>query len=127
MMALQYGPVAVYLAAGIVFAAISVFMAYIIRPADPYDVKNLTYECGIPPFGQAWSQFYVRYYIIALIFVVFDVETVFVFPWAVVYRYLSQASQLGAGALVEMGIFLLILIVGLAYAWRKGNLEWTSN
>ena len=126
MAALQYGPVAVFTAAGILFAAISIFVAYIIRPADRYELKNSTYECGIPPFGQAWSKFYVRYYIIALIFVVFDVETVFLFPWAVVYKHMVKAT-LGPAALVEMAIFLLVLIVGLAYAWRKGDLEWTSS
>lgn len=127
MTALQYGPVAVFMAAGIIFAAISIIVAYIIRPADRYELKNSTYECGIPPFGQAWSKFYVRYYIIALIFVVFDVETVFLFPWAVVYKHLVTKTQLGPAALVEMAIFLLVLIVGLAYAWRKGDLEWTSS
>ena len=133
MTALQYGPVAVFMAAGIIFAAISIIVAYIIRPADRYELKNSTYECGIPPFGQAWSRFYVRYYIIALIFVVFDVETVFLFPWAVVYKHLIDAGRAGQGvnlgptALVEMAIFLLVLIVGLAYAWRKGDLEWTSS
>ena len=127
MTALQYGPVMVFMAAGLIFAAISIITAYIIRPADRYELKNSTYECGIPPFGQAWSRFYVRYYIIALIFVVFDVETVFLFPWAVVYKHMVKATQFGPAALVEMAIFLLVLIVGLAYAWRKGDLEWTSS
>jgi NADH:ubiquinone oxidoreductase subunit 3 (subunit A) len=132
MATLEYGPVAVYMVVGIAFAAISLIAAYVIRPADPYDLKNSTYECGIPPFGQAWSQFYVRYYIVALIFVVFDVETVFLFPWAVVYKHLAKATalgpaRLGPAALVEMAIFLLVLIIGLAYAWRKGDLEWTSS
>lgn len=118
-----YGPVAVYFVFGLAMAVGALAFAWLLRPADPYDEKELTYECGIEPFGQAWGQFFVRYYIIALIFVVFEVEAIFLFPWAVVYRKLVK-SALGPWALVEMFVFIGILLVGLAYAWRKGDLEW---
>ena len=119
-----YGPVATYFVFGLVMALGALVFAWLLRPADPYDEKESTYECGIEPFGPAWGQFFVRYYIIALIFVVFDVEAIFLFPWAVVYRELVKSSPLGAWALVEMLIFIVILLAGLAYAWRKGDLEW---
>jgi len=119
-----YGPVGALLVVGAGFAVLTIIIAYFLRPADPYDAKLLTYECGIPPFGEAWSSFFVRYYVIALIFVIFDVETIFLFPWAVVYKRLSAPGALGAYPLVEMAIFLGLLLMGLAYAWRKGDLEW---
>jgi NADH-quinone oxidoreductase subunit B len=113
-----YGPVVAYLAFGLVMAVGALVIAWILRPADPYDEKETTYECGVDPIGPAWGQFFVRYYVIALIFVVFDVEALFLFPWAVVYRKMVQASALGSLALVEMLVFIAILLVGLGYAWR---------
>jgi NADH-quinone oxidoreductase subunit A len=119
-MALQYGPVAVLVTFAVVLA-----IAWVVRPHDPYAEKQSTYECGMTPVGEAWGQFYVRYYLIALVFVVFDVEAIFLFPWATVFRHLSAPTALGAAPLVEMAVFILILLLGLAYAWRKGDLEWT--
>jgi NADH-quinone oxidoreductase subunit A len=125
MLALQYGPVATMVALSIAFAVVSLVLAYLLRPADLYDAKLLTYECGIVPWGEAWSKFFVRYYLIALIFVLFDVEVIFLLPWAVVYRELSRAGGgVHYGPAVDMGVFLVILLLGLAYAWRKGDLEW---
>ena len=80
--------------------------------------KRTTYESGIEPMGEAWIQFSVRYYMYALVFVIFDVETMFLYPWAVVF------DQVGALALLEVCVFLFILLIGLVYAWRKGALEW---
>ncbi len=80
--------------------------------------KYLTYECGVDPVGGGWSQTQIRYYLFGLLFVVFDVEAVFIFPWAVVFL------KVGTGAFVEMIIFIAILALGLAYAWRKKVLEW---
>ncbi|MBC7287545.1 MAG: NADH-quinone oxidoreductase subunit A [Armatimonadetes bacterium] len=119
-----YGPVATYFVFGLVMALGALITAWLIRPSDPYSAKELTYECGIEPIGPAWGQFFVRYYVIALVFVVFDVEAIFLFPWAVVYKKLVHPSVLGPWALVEMLIFIVILLLGLAYAWRKGDLEW---
>ena len=125
MLAIQYGPVATMVALSIAFAVVSLVMAFLLRPADLYDEKLLTYECGIVPWGEAWSKFFVRYYLIALIFVLFDVEVIFLLPWAVVYRQLSRAGGgVHYGPAVDMGVFLVILLLGLAYVWRKGDLEW---
>ncbi len=90
-----------------------------IRPKHPNPVKSATYECGVETVGDAWGQFNVRYYIIALLFVLFSVEAVFLYPWAVAFR------QLGLFALVEAVLFVLILVVGYVYAWRRQALEWT--
>jgi NADH-quinone oxidoreductase subunit A len=124
MLAIYYGPVATMVVLSIAFAVVTLVMAYLLRPADLYEAKLLTYECGLIPWGEAWSKFFVRYYIIALIFVLFDVEAIFLVPWAVVYRRLSTEGGLQLWPAVEMAIFLGILLLGLAYAWRKGDLEW---
>jgi NADH-quinone oxidoreductase subunit A len=89
-----------------------------IRPSRQSDEKVTTYECGEDPVGNAWVQFNIRFYVFALIFVVFDVEAVFLLPWAVVFR------ELGALAYVEGLVFIGILVVALAYVWRKGDLSW---
>ena len=124
-MALVYGPVAIFLVAGFIFAVITLAFAMILRPANSYPQKRLVYECGIPPIGPAWGRYLVRYYILALIFVIFDVETIFLFPWAVVFKRLSLPDHLGHLPGMEMAVFILILLIGLAYVWRKGDLEWT--
>ena len=126
MTAIYYGPVATLVVLGIVFAVVALFLAYLLRPVDRYEEKLLTYECGIIPWGEAWSKFFVRYYVNALIFVLFDIEAIFLIPWAVVYKAMSHQGQGGLNLFpaVEMGIFIAILLLGLAYAWRKGDLEW---
>jgi NADH-quinone oxidoreductase subunit A len=93
-------------------------VAAVLRPANPSASKLLTYECGVDPVGSGWSQSYVRYYVYGLLFVIFDVEAVFIFPWAIVLE------QLGTFGLVEMFIFIDILVLGLVYAIRKGVLRW---
>jgi NADH-quinone oxidoreductase subunit A len=92
--------------------------AWILGPKKPNPIKQSTYECGIETVGDSWVQFKAQYYIFALVFLVFDVETVFLFPWAV------RLGQLGLFAVVEGIIFILILITGFVYTWRKGMLEW---
>ncbi len=124
MLAVYYGPVATMVVLSVAFAVVALVMAYLLRPADLYEAKLLTYECGLIPWGEAWSKFFVRYYLIALIFVLFDVEAIFLVPWAVVYKRLSTTGGLHLWPAVEMAIFLGILLLGLAYAWRKGDLEW---
>lgn len=124
-MALTYGPVAVLTALAGALALVSLLVAWIVRPHDPYPEKRETYECGMSPIGEAWGQFYVRYYLIALVFVVFDVEAIFLFPWATVFRKLSTAATMGYAPTAEVAIFIAILLVALAYVWRKGDLEWT--
>lgn len=91
----------------------------IVRPKSRGPERRTTYESGVEPVGGAWIQFNIRYYMFALVFVIFDVETVFLYPWAVAF------NQLGILAFIEALIFIAILVVGLAYAWRKGALEWS--
>ncbi len=100
------------------FAVVGLAAAWVVRPKKPNPIKNDTYECGIQTMGDTWVQFKAQYYLFALIFVVFDVEAVFLFPWAVAYH------QLELYALVEAALFILILMGGLLYAWFKGALEW---
>jgi len=90
----------------------------LIRPNNPNAEKLLTYESGVDPVGDGWSQSQIRYYVFALLFVIFDVEAVFIFPWA------TQLERYGMFGLAEMGIFVAILLLGLVYAWRKGVLRW---
>jgi NADH-quinone oxidoreductase subunit A len=94
-------------------------IAWLIRPKKPNPVKQSTYECGIETIGDTWVQFRAQYYIYALVFVVFDIEAVFLLPWAVAY------DQLPLYALVEAIIFIVILVLALVYAWRKGALRWS--
>jgi NAD(P)H-quinone oxidoreductase subunit 3 len=89
------------------------------RTGKRQPVAAETYESGMVPVGDAWVRFHVQYYLYALVFVIFDVEVIFLYPWAVVFR------QIGGLALVEVGIFLAVLLLGLAYAWRRGALRWT--
>ena len=114
----QYGFIAVFAVIAIGLPLIGLVMAWLLRPKKPNPAKNATYECGMETIGDTWVQFKAQYYLYALIFVVFDVEAVFIFPWAVAY------NKLGLYALVEMILFVAILVGGLLYAWRKGALEW---
>jgi NADH-quinone oxidoreductase subunit A len=114
----QYVFIGIFVIVAIAFPIIALALAFVIRPKKPNPVKSSTYECGLETIGETWVQFRVQYYIYALVFVIFDVETVFLYPWAVAY------NKLGLFALVEMFIFLGILVGGLIYAWRKGALEW---
>jgi NADH-quinone oxidoreductase subunit A len=102
----------------IVFAIAPLVVVWIIAPRKRSLAKSDVYECGVRTYGETWVRFRIQYYIYALMFVVFDIEVVFLFPWAVSY------AGLGAFALIEMVVFLVILTVGLAYAWAKGVLRW---
>jgi NADH-quinone oxidoreductase subunit A len=113
-----YSGILVFLAVVVGFLAVNLVLWWIIRPSRFSEEKLTTYECGENPVGSAWVQFNIRFYVFALIFLVFDVEAVFLLPWAVVFR------KLGLLAFVEGLVFLLILAVALAYVWRKGDLEW---
>lgn len=114
----SYGVVLAVLIAGAGLVAVAFGAGWLIAPRRPLQAKLTTYECGIDPVGEGWSQSQVRYYIYGFLFVIFDVESVFLFPWARVFE------SFGYQAVVEMGIFIGILAVGLLYAWRKGVLKW---
>ena len=102
----------------IAFAAVTLLAAKLLRPRVEYARKLSTYECGIPATGTTAVKLNIRFYVFALLFVLFDVEILYVYPWAVVSR------ELGRLALLEMGVFIAILLLGLAFAWRKGALSW---
>ena len=113
-----YLPVIIYLGLIVAFAVVSLGMAMVLRPARPYASKFENYECGAEPIGEAWVQFPVGFYLVALIFIVFDALAVFLFPWALVLR------TLGLPALATMGLFIGILSLGWVYAYKEGILEW---
>ncbi len=117
-MVTDFGRVLLFFIVGGVFVALGLFGAWLVRPHRPNAVKNSTYECGEVPVGSPWIRFNPRFYVIALIFLIFEVETVFLFPWAVVFK------QLGMHAFVEMAVFIIILAVGFVYVWAKGDLDW---
>lgn len=110
--------IGIFAVVAVAFAVLPVILARFIRPSKPSPLKQMPYECGIEPVGDPWVRFRVQYYIYALIFVIFDVETIFIYPWAVGFR------QLGLLGFIEMALFIGILAVGLLYAWRKKALEW---
>jgi NADH-quinone oxidoreductase subunit A len=114
----SYAVVLAVMVAGVGLVAVAFGTARLMAPHRPSPAKLTTYECGIDPVGAGWSQSQVRYYIYGFLFVIFDVESVFLFPWARVFE------SLGWAAVVEMAIFLAILGAGLLYAWRKGVLKW---
>lgn len=115
---LSWTYVLVFLLAGIGFVAMMLMMAHMVAPKKRTPEKLTTYESGEEPVGQAWGRYPSHFYVFALLFAVFDVEVVFLFPWAVAFR------DLGWSGIIEVGIFLGILAVGLLYAWRKGVLSW---
>jgi len=110
--------VALYGAAAVGLVLLMLGVSSLLRPTHPQGQKYINYESGVDPMGSAFSQSHIRYYIFALLFVMFDVEAVFIFPWAV------RLEALGVFGLVEMVIFIVILAAGLVYAWRKGVLRW---
>ena len=116
----DFGTVLVAALLGIIMVAVPLIVQWLSAPSKKTKEKLETYECGEVPEGSAWLQFNIRFYVIALIFLIFDVEVVFLFPWAVVFK------ELGLLAMVEMAIFLVILIVGLAYVWVKSDLDWVK-
>ena len=114
----QYVTIGIFAVVGVVLVFGTLALASLIRPNVPHPEKVTTYESGIDPIGTGWSQANVRYYVFALLFVIFDVEAVFLFPWAIVF------ARLGTQAFVEMVLFIAILAFALLYAIRKGVLEW---
>ncbi len=114
----SYGVVLAVALAGALLVIVAFWAAHLIAPSRPSHEKMLTYECGIDPVGDGWSQSQIRYYVYGFLFVIFDVESVFLFPWARVF------GSLGYAGVVEMTLFIGILAVGLLYAWRKGVLRW---
>jgi NADH-quinone oxidoreductase subunit A len=126
----EFGNILLFIIGAILFFVVIMTLARLLRPHRPNAEKLTTYECGEETVGNAWGQFNIRFYIVALIFILFDVELVFLFPWAVVFgdRNLNAATDglWGWFALTEMFIFVAVLALGLAYAWVKGHLDWVK-
>ena len=115
----DYAFVGIFILVGAALVAIPILLSRLIAPRKPNSIKSETYECGMETIGETWVQFKAQYYIYALVFAIFDIETVFLFPWAVAYKEFATIFPL-----IEMILFILILAGGLLYAWRKGALEW---
>jgi NADH-quinone oxidoreductase subunit A len=114
----SYGPVALFLIVALIFPVVPLGLSQLLAPKRPDPVKSQPYESGMTTIGPTHIQFRIRYYLYALIFVIFDVEVLFLFPWALVLGRMTEI------ALIEMGLFVAFLLVGYVYAWRKGDLEW---
>ena len=120
----QFASVAVMFLLGLGLCSIMLGLGALLRPSNPHPGKLTTYECGEPPSGPAWINFNIRFYLIALVFVIFDVELAFIYPVAAVFRDWVVTRGRGLFALAELAIFVGILAVGLVYVWGKGDLQW---
>lgn len=121
----QWGVFGILVIVGIVLYAVIMLVNRLMRPSVPSPLKLSTYECGVESVGSGWSQMNIRYYVFAFLFVIFDVETVFVFPWAVILGGLDSTTTVSPTyALVAMFLFIGTLLEGLGYAWKKGVLKW---
>jgi NADH-quinone oxidoreductase subunit A len=119
-MLFDFANVLVFLVVGTLFVGGSLLVSRLVQTVHPTPTKLTNYECGEEPIGSPWIKFNIRFYMVALGFIIFDIETVFLFPWATVFR------DLGWLAFVEMMIFVAVLLVGLAYIWGKGDIEWVK-
>ena len=114
----RYFPVLLFIGIALAFGVVTLVLSYLVQPKYPEPEKLSAYECGSEPFSDARMPFPVRYYIFAMLFVIFDIEVIFLYPWAVVF------DKIGFIGLVEMMIFIALFLVAYVYAWRKGALEW---
>jgi NADH-quinone oxidoreductase subunit A len=119
-MLFDFANILVFLIVGSLFVGLSLVVSRLVQTVHPTPTKLSNYECGEEAIGSPWIKFNIRFYMVALGFIIFDIETVFLFPWATVFR------DLGWPAFVEMMVFVVILLVGLAYIWGKGDIEWVK-
>ncbi len=124
-MLFDFGNVLVFMVIGAAFVGVNLLIGRLLRPSNPNPRKLSTYECGEPSTGSAWVNFNIRFYIIALIFIIFEVEIAFVFPVATAFRGWVESGQ-GMFAFMEILLFVGILFIGLVYVWVKGDLEWVK-
>jgi len=122
-MQFDYANVLVFLGLGVVLCALMMYLGALLRPANPEKAKLTTYECGMDIEGSSWINFNIRFYVVALVFVIFDVEVAFVYPVVAVFKQWVANGQ-GLFALSEIVLFITILVFGLVYVWRKGDLDW---
>jgi NADH-quinone oxidoreductase subunit A len=114
----EYLPILIFLSLGVGLSFVLLFLGLILAPHKPDDDKNSPYECGFPEFNDARMQFDVRYYLVAILFIIFDLEIAFLFPWAIVL------DSIGTAGFLAMALFLIVLTIGFVYEWKKGALEW---
>lgn len=114
----RYFPILLFIFIALAFGVVTLVLSYLVQPKYPEPEKLSTYECGSEPFSDARMPFPVRYYVFAMLFVIFDIEVIFLYPWAIVFE------KLGIIGLVEMMVFIALFLVAYVYAWRKGALEW---
>ena len=119
----DFANVLAFMAIGAAFVGLNLLIGRFLRPNNPQKRKLSTYECGEPATGSAWVNFNIRFYIVALIFIIFEVEIAFIIPVATVFRQWIEGGH-GLYAFVHIFIFIFVLLLGLVYAWRKGDLEW---
>ena len=124
-MLFDFANVLVFTVLGLGFVGVNLLIGKLLRPSNPQERKLSTYECGEPASGSAWVNFNIRFYLVALIFIIFEVEIAFIFPVAAVFRQQMENGQ-GLFAFVEILVFVGILFLGLIYAWAKGDLEWVK-
>lgn len=117
----RYFPILLFIFVALAFGVVTLLISYFVQPKYPEPEKLSAYECGSEPFSDARMPFPVRYYIFAMLFVIFDIEVIFLYPWAVVFTDINKVSAIG---LIEMLIFIALFLVAYVYAWRKGALEW---
>ena len=114
----NYLPILIFMIVGMVIGVAPIIVGYLLGPTRPDDEKLSQYECGFPPFEDARLSFDVRFYLVSILFIIFDLELAFLFPWAVAF------DEIGWPGFIAMGIFLVLLMIGFAYEWKKGALEW---
>jgi len=122
-MAETYVPLLMVFAMAAVLALLFLGLSYWLGPRKPTRLKETTYECGVPVRSSIQVRFFVRFFLVALLFLLFDLEAVFLVPWAILFRSFLESGR-AVFALVEMGVFVLVLVVGFVYVWKKGGLEW---
>jgi len=120
----DYQPLLILVLLAAFIATLLVVLSWILGPKKPTIEKLAPYECGVTPVGSARDRFPVKFYLIAMLFIIFDIETIFLYPWAVAFRAQSKAAGMREFYLVEMILFIVILAVGYAYVWKKGAIEW---
>lgn len=120
----EYLPVLLFILIGIVMGVAPLVLGYFLGPQKPDPEKNSAYECGFPAFDDARMQFDVRYYLVAILFILFDLEVAFLVPWATIFKEIVNTESLKLFGFLEMLVFVLILVVGYVFAWAKGALDW---
>ncbi len=121
-----YMPIVILIILALLVAGGALLLSKVLRPHNPTDLKLTAYECGEEPVGTAWSNFNVRFYVIALIFIIFDVESALMFPVATVFKIFNEIGM-GGTILVSIILFVLVLVAGVVYCWKKGDLDWVKS